>query len=107
MNIENSVKGLKIIVEEVSEGKFTVMEVPTVKIDANLKDLVEEPEEKDVEEVVEPRPVGEKEVEEEDVFAKKADELIDKSVAELRNMAREMVSVIRWQDVKFCVWENG
>ena len=42
MNIENLVKGLQIIVEEVSEGKFTVMEVPTVKINANLKDLVEE-----------------------------------------------------------------
>ena len=95
MNIENLVKGLQIIVEEVSEGKFTVMEVPTVKIDANLKDLLAEPEEKAVEEVVEPTPVEENEVEEEDVFAKKADELKDKSVAELRNIAREMGLPIR------------
>ena len=101
MNIENLVKGLQIIVEEVSEGKFTVMEVPT-EINVNLKDLVEhkeveapvveenEAEEKPVKEPVEPLPQGH-----EEAVAKKADELKDKTVAELRTIAREMGLPIR------------
>ena len=101
MNIENLVKGLKIIVEEVSEGKFTVMEVPT-EINVNLKDLVEhkeveapvveenEAEEEPVKEPVEPLPQGHGEA-----VAKKADELKDKTVAELRTIAREMGLPIR------------
>ena len=101
MNIENLVKGLKIIVEEVSEGKFTVMEVPT-EINVNLKDLVEhkeveapvveekEAEEEPVKEPVEPLPQGH-----EEAVAKKADELKDKTVAELRTIAREMGLPIR------------
>ena len=101
MNIENLVKGLQIIVEEVSEGKFTVMEVPT-EINVNLKDLVEhkeveapvveenEAEEEPVKEPVEPLPQGH-----EDAVAKKADELKDKTVAELRTIAREMGLPIR------------
>lgn len=101
MNIENLVKGLKLIVEEVSEGKFTVMEVPT-EINVNLKDLVEHKEveapvveenealEEPVKEPVEPLPQGH-----EEAVAKKADELKDKTVAELRTIAREMGLPIR------------
>ena len=96
MNIENLVKGLKIIVEEVSEGKFTITPVAPSEVEKDTAPPVKEvPEEKAVEEVVEPTPVEENEVEEEDVFAKKADELKDKSVAELRNIAREMGLPIR------------
>ena len=90
MNIENLVKGLQIIVEEVSEGKFTIVEkIPSVK-------AVEEPEE------VEAPVVEENEAEEEplpqgheEAVAKKADELKDKTVAELRTIAREMGLPIR------------
>lgn len=100
MNIENLVKGLQIIVEEVSEDKFTIVEkTPSVKAEESEKVKVPveepEPEEKAEEEVAEETPVEENEVEEEDVFAKKADELKDKSVAELRNIAREMGLPIR------------
>ena len=92
MNIENLVKGLKIIVEEVSEGKFTVMEVPTVKINATLKDLEET---KEVEEVVEPTPVEPLPQGYEEAVAKKADELRDKTVAELRTIAKELGLSVR------------
>lgn len=97
MNIENLVKGLQIIVEEVSEGKFTIVEkIPSIK-------AVEEPEEVEapvveeneaegepVKEPVEPLPQGH-----EEAVAKKADELKDKTVAELRTIAREMGLPIR------------
>lgn len=95
MNIENLVKGLKIIVEEVSEGQFTIVESKHLDNAITPKEVVEVPEEKVVEEVVEPTPVEENEVGEEDVVAKKADELKDKSVAELRTIAREMGLPIR------------
>ena len=96
MNIENLVKGLKIIVEEVSEGKFTITPVAPSEVEKDVAPPVKDvPVEKDVKEVVEPTPVEENEVEEEDVVAKKADELKDKSVAELRTIAREMGLPIR------------
>ena len=97
MNIENLVKGLKIIVEEVSEGKFTIVEkIPSVKAVEEPEEVeapvVEEneAEEEPVKEPVEPLPQGH-----EDAVAKKADELKDKTVAELRTIAREMGLPIR------------
>ena len=97
MNIENLVKGLKIIVEEVSEGKFTIVEKnPSIK-DVEEPEEVEAPvveeneaEEEPVKEPVEPLPQGH-----EEAVAKKADELKDKTVAELRTIAREMGLPIR------------
>ena len=81
MKTESIVKILQIVLEDVTEDKFTIVEkTPSVKAE---------------EEVAEETPVEENEVEEEDVFAKKADELKDKSVAELRNIAREMGLPIR------------
>ena len=97
MNIENLVKGLKIIVEEVSEGKFTIVEkIPSVKAVEEPEEVeapvVEEneAEEEPVKEPVEPLPQGH-----EEAVAKKADELKDKTVAELRTIAREMGLPIR------------
>ena len=111
MKTESIVKILQIVLEDVTEGKYSIIESKHLEnaitpkevvedTEPPVKDMdkdvpVEEPEEKDVEEVVEPTPVEENEVEEEDVFAKKADELKDKSVAELRNIAREMGLPIR------------
>lgn len=100
MKTESIVKILQIVLEDVTEDKFTIVEkTPSVKAEESEKVKVPveepEPEEKAEEEVVEPTPVEENEVEEEDVFAKKADELKDKSVAELRNIAREMGLPIR------------
>ena len=106
MNIENLVKGLKIIVEEVSEGKFTITPVAPSEVE---KDVAPPVKDVPVEEVVEPTPVEENEAEEkpvkepveplpqghEDAVAKKADELKDKTVAELRTIAREMGLPIR------------
>ena len=97
MNIENLVKGLKIIVEEVSEGKFTIVEkIPSVKAVEEPEEVeapvVEEneAEEEPVKEPVEPLPQGH-----EEAVAKKAEELKDKTVAELRTIAREMGLPIR------------
>ena len=97
MNIENLVKGLKVIVEEVSEGKFTIVEkIPSVKAVEEPEEVeapvVEEneAEEEPVKEPVEPLPQGH-----EEAVAKKADELKDKTVAELRTIAREMGLPIR------------
>ena len=100
MKTESIVKILQIVLEDVTEGKFTIVEkTPSVKAEESEKVKVPveepEPEEKAEEEVAEETPVEENEVEEEDVFAKKADELKDKSVAELRNIAREMGLPIR------------
>lgn len=100
MKTESIVKILQIVLEDVTEDKFTIVEkTPSVKAEESEKVKVPveepEPEEKAEEEVAEPTPVEENEVEEEDVFAKKADELKDKSVAELRNIAREMGLPIR------------
>lgn len=97
MNIENLVKGLQIIVEEVSEGKFTIVEKnPSIKAVEEPEEVeapvVEENEveEEPVKEPVEPLPQGH-----EEAVAKKADELKDKTVAELRTIAREMGLPIR------------
>ena len=100
MKTESIVKILQIVLEDVTEDKFTIVEkTPSVKAEESEKVKVPveepEPEEKAEEEVAEETPVEENEVEEEDVFAKKADELKDKSVAELRNIAREMGLPIR------------
>lgn len=112
MKTESIVKILQIVLEDVTEGKFIITPVAPSEVEKDteppVKDLVkdvpvvEEPEEKAVEEVVEPTPVEEnevvedaEEVEEEDIYAKKADELKDKTVAELRTIAREMGLPIR------------
>lgn len=105
MKTESIVKILQIVLEDVTEGKFTITPVAPSEVEKDteppVKDLVkdvpvvEEPEEKAEEEVVEPTPVEENEVEEEDIYAKKADELKDKTVAELRTIAREMGLPIR------------
>ena len=95
MKTESIVKILQIVLEDVTEDKFTIVEkTPSVKAEESekVKVPVEEPE---PEEKAEETPVEENEVEEEDVFAKKADELKDKSVAELRTIAREMGLPIR------------
>lgn len=107
MKTESIVKILQIVLEDVTEDKFTIVEkTPSVKAEESEKVKVPveepEPEEKAEEEVVEPTPVEEnevvedaEEVEEEDLYAKKADELKDKTVAELRTIAREMGLPIR------------
>lgn len=100
MKTESIVKILQIVLEDVTEDKFTIVEkTPSVKAEESEKVKVPveepEPEEKAEEEVAEETPVEENEVVEDDVFAKKADELKDKSVAELRNIAREMGLPIR------------
>ena len=115
MKTESIVKILQIVLEDVTEGKYSIVESkhlenaitpkevvedtePPVKDVVKEVPVVEEPEEKAVEEVVEPTPVEENEaveVEEEDIYAKKADELKDKTVAELRTIAREMGLPIR------------
>ena len=105
MKTESIVKILQIVLEDVTEGKFIITPVAPSEIvkgtEPPVKDLVkdvpvvEEPEEKAVEEVVEPTPVEENEVVEEDLYAKKADELKDKTVAELRTIAREMGLPVR------------
>ena len=97
MNIENLVKGLQIIVEEVSEGKFTIVESKHLENAITPKEVVEveEPEEKAVEEVVEPTPVEPLPQGYEEAVAKKADELKDKTVAELRTIAKELGLSVR------------
>lgn len=107
MKTESIVKILQIVLEDVTEDKFTIVEkTPSVKAEESEKVKVPveepEPEEKAEEEVAEPTPVEEneveedaEEVEEEDIYAKKADELKDKTVAELRTIAREMGLPIR------------
>lgn len=119
MKTESIVKILQIVLEDVTEGKFTITPVASSEVEKDteppVKDLVkdvpvvEEPEEKADEEVVKPTPVEENEAEEEPVkepveplpqgheeaVAKKADELKDKTVAELRTIAREMGLPIR------------
>ena len=114
MKTESIVKILQIVLEDVTEGKFIITPVAPSEVEkdvAPVKDVeevpvVEEPEEKEVEEEtpVEEEVVEEpvkKEVEsvpedeEEDLYAKKADELKDKTVAELRTIAREMGLPIR------------
>ena len=94
MKPESIVKILQIVLEDVTEGKFTITPVAPSEVEkdvAPVKDVeevpvVEEPEEKEVEEEtpVEEEVVEEpvkKEVgtynEEEDLYAKKADELKD------------------------------
>ena len=112
MKTESIVKILQIVLEDVTEGKYSIVESKHLEnaitpkevvedTEPPVKDLVkdvpvvEEPEEKDVEEGVEPTPVEENEVVEEDIYAKKADELKDKTVAELRTIAREMGLPVR------------
>ena len=109
MKTESIVKILQIVLEDVTEGKYSIVESKHLEnaitpkevvedTEPPVKDLVkdvpvvEEPEEKEkvVKEVVEPTPV-----EEEDLYAKKADELKDKTVAELRTIAREMGLPVR------------
>lgn len=117
MKTESIVKILQIVLEDVTEGKYSIIESKHLENAITPKEVVEdteppvkgmdkdvpveELEEKDVE-VVEPTPVEEnevvedaEEVEEEDIYAKKADELKDKTVAELRTIAREMGLPIR------------
>lgn len=112
MKTESIVKILQIVLEDVTEGKYSIVESkhlenaitpkevvedtePPVKDVVKDVPVVEEPEEKADEEVVKPTPVEENEVVEEDIYAKKADELKDKTVAELRTIAREMGLPVR------------
>lgn len=106
MKTESIVKILQIVLEDVTEDKFTIVEkTPSIKAEESEKVKVPveepEPEEKAEEEVAEETPVEEEVVEEptyneeEDLYAKKADELKDKTVAELRTIAREMGLPVR------------
>lgn len=111
MKTESIVKILQIVLEDVTEGKYSIVESKHLEnaitpkevvedTEPPVKDMdkdvpVEEPEEKADEEVVKPTPVEENEVVEEDIYAKKADELRDKTVAELRTIAREMGLPVR------------
>lgn len=111
MKTESIVKILQIVLEDVTEGKYSIVESkhlenaitpkevvedtePPVK-DMNKDVPVEEPEEKDVEEVVEPTPVEPLPQGYEEAVAKKAEELKDKTVAELRTIAKELGLSVR------------
>ena len=107
MKTESIVKILQIVLEDVTEGKLTITPVAPSEVEKDteppVKDLVkdvpvvEEPEEKADEEVVEPTPVKNLYLPQgyEEAVAKKADELKDKTVAELRTIAREMGLPVR------------
>lgn len=107
MKPESIVKILQIVLEDVTEGKYSIVESKHLENAITPKEVVkeapvvEEPEEKEkvvkevveptsVEEPVEPLPQGY-----EEAVARKADELKDKTVAELRTIAREMGLPIR------------
>ena len=103
MKTESIVKILQIVLEDVTEGKYSIVESKHLEnaitpkevvedTEPPVKDMdkdvpVEEPEEKDVEEVVEPTPVEPLPQGYEEAVAKKAEELKDKTVAELRTIA--------------------
>ena len=101
MKTESIVKILQIVLEDVTEGEFTIIETnPRMKVVEEPKEEEEVVEETPAEEEVEEEPVKRKQVEptyneEEDLYAKKADELKDKTVAELRTIAREMGLPVR------------
>ena len=111
MKTESIVKILQIVLEDVTEGKYSIIESKHLEnaitpkevvedTEPPVKDLVkdvpvEEPEEKDVEEVVEPTPVEPLPQGYEEAVAKKAEELKDKTVAELRTIAKELGLSVR------------
>ena len=110
MKTESIVKILQIVLEDVTEGKYSIVESkhlenaitpkevvedtepPVKRMDKNA--FVEEPEEK-AEEVVEPTPVEPLPQGYEEAVAKKAEELKDKTVAELRTIAKELGLSVR------------
>ena len=95
MNIENLVKGLQIIVEEVSEGKFTVVEkVPTIKsVEEPKVDVEPEKEQPKKQRDTVTEELVKKEVMEE--VENVTGDLQNKTVAELREIAKEMGLPIR------------
>src|SRR5574344_1471176 len=95
MNIENLVKGLQIIVEEVSEGKFTVVEkVPTIKsVEEPKVDVEPEKEQPKKQRDTVTEEIVKKEVMEE--VENVTGDLQNKTVAELREIAKEMGLPIR------------
>ena len=111
MKTESIVKILQIVLEDVTEGKYSIVESKHLEnaitpkevvedTEPPVKDMdkdvpVEEPEEKDVEEVVEPTPVEPLPQGYEEAVAKKAEELKDKTVAELRTIAKELGLSVR------------
>lgn len=111
MKTESIVKILQIVLEDVTEGKYSIIESKHLEnaitpkevvedTEPPVKDLVkdvpvEEPEEKDVEEIVEPTPVEPLPQGYEEAVAKKAEELKDKTVAELRTIAKELGLSVR------------
>ena len=99
MKTESIVKILQIVLEDVTEDKFTIVEkTPSVKAEESgkVKVPVEEPEpEEKAEEVVEPTPVEPLPQGYEEAVAKKAEELKDKTVAELRTIAKELGLSVR------------
>ena len=111
MKTESIVKILQIVLEDVTEGKYSIIESKHLEnaitpkevvedTEPPVKDMdkdvpVEEPEEKDVEEVVEPTPVEPLPQGYEEAVAKKAEELKDKTVAELRTIAKELGLSVR------------
>nr|DAJ02151.1 MAG TPA: Ku70 repair protein, Protein-DNA interaction [Caudoviricetes sp.] len=94
MNIENLVKGLQLIVEEVSEGKFTIVpsqyleNAKTPEPEKVVEPVTEEPKNDTVTEEV-----NKQEAEEE--IENVTGDLQNKTVAELRQIAKEMGLPIR------------
>ena len=103
MKNESIVKILQIVLEDVTEGKYSIIESKHLENAITPKEVVkdtpvvEEPEEKAVEEVVEPAPVKNLYLPPgyEEAVAKKAEELKDKTVAELRTIAKELGLSVR------------
>ena len=97
MKTESIVKILQIVLEDVTEGKYSIVESKHLENAITPKEVVEveEPEEKAVEEVVEQTPVEPLPQGYEEAVAKKAEELKDKTVAELRTIAKELGLSVR------------
>ena len=112
MKTESIVKILQIVLEDVTEGKYSIVESkhlenaitpkevvedtePPVKGMVKDVPVVEEPEEKADEEVVEQTPVEPLPQGYEEAVVKKAEELKDKTVAELRTIAKELGLSVR------------
>ena len=101
MKTESIVKILQIVLEDVTEGKYSIIESKHLENAITPKEVVkdtpvvEEPEEKAVEEVVEPTPVEPLPQGYEEAVTKKAEELKDKTVAELRTIAKELGLSVR------------
>ena len=101
MKTESIVKILQIVLEDVTEGKYSIIESKHLENAITPKEVVkdipvvEEPEEKAVEEEAEQTPVEPLPQGYEEAVAKKAEELKDKTVAELRTIAKELGLSVR------------